>query len=154
MMEGHMVISQSLLKASIGNSNARHFRSAKPGEYVMPQNLVSSYCVILTSLETLLCDCSVQGLQLCMLYAWNHRRYRVGGRGLRIQEAGVLFQVAVALAGLVHKGPQLCQRQLVVLVRVSRLKQLIRVIQCFGLLSHADKNTVSVRWVSGNQECA
>lgn len=42
----------------------------------------------------------------------------------RVEEPGVLLQVAVLLAGLTHQLPQLCQRQHVVLVGVSRLKQL------------------------------
>ncbi len=42
----------------------------------------------------------------------------------RIQEACVLLQVAVLLAGLTHQLPQLCQGQLVILVGVRRLKQL------------------------------
>lgn len=48
----------------------------------------------------------------------------------------MLLQVAVALAGLIHERPQLRQRQLVILVGVSRLEQLIRVIQRFGLHPH------------------
>ena len=42
----------------------------------------------------------------------------------RIKEACMLLQVAVALAGLSHQASQLCQRQLVILVCVCRLKQL------------------------------
>ena len=49
----------------------------------------------------------------------------------------MLLQVAVSLAGLVHERTQLCQSQFVILVGVCRLKQLIRVVQCLGLQTHA-----------------
>lgn len=65
--------------------------------------------------------------------------------GLRLKEAGMLFQVAVLLAGLPQQLPQLRQRQLVILVCVRRLKQLCRAVQCLGL---QHKEAARRQWLS------